>query len=247
MAVARDHQFSNLNSIGSLNLAHTMQRMLLSSSRLSCRVLATARTQRQITRTIAGQERGKTPTAAEIKKNVPELWVRKAKTFFAYFDSNGDGVMNVEDYRLCEKYIVESALANNASDDRIQEYKAGAYKLWIEEIGGGEEDFQWTENKFLEIMFEAVSRPGSEEYFRRSASKMFDLVDLNKDGSISKDEYSIMLGGSPWTIVAFSSVDTNRNGEVSREEFVHGYVDYWFNFADETHPSKHFLGVLVNM
>ena len=89
-----------------------------------------------------------TPTAAEIKKNIPELWVRKAKTFFAFFDNNGDGIMNIEDYRLGEKYIVETALANNVSDDHIQKYKAGAYKLWVEEIGEGE-DFQWTENKFL--------------------------------------------------------------------------------------------------
>ena len=223
-----------------------MQRVLLSSSRLSCRVLATAHTQRQITRTIAEQKRGKTPTAAEIKKNVPELWVRKMKTFFALFDINGDGVMNVEDYRLFEKQMEKSALANNVSKDRIQEYKTNAYKLWIEKVGRGE-DFQWTENKLLETMFEVVSQPGSEEYFRRAASKMFDLVDLNEDGSISKDEYSVMLGSSPWTIVAFSSVDTNRNGEVSREEFVHAYVDYWFNFADETNPSKHFLGVLAKM
>ena len=125
-----------------------MQRMLFSSSRQSCHVLATARTQRQITCTIAGQERGKTPTAAEIKKNIPELWVRKAKTFFAFFDNNGDGIMNIEDYRLGAKYIVETALVNNVSDDHIQKYKAGAYKLWVEEIGEGE-DFQWTENKFL--------------------------------------------------------------------------------------------------
>ena len=223
-----------------------MQRMLLSSSRLSCRVLATAHTQRQNTRTIAGQERGKTPTAAEIKKNIPELWVRKMKTFFAFFAARGNGLMNVEDYRLFETHLEETALANNVSKDRIQAYKTNAYKLWVEEIGGGEE-FQWTENKLLETMFEVVSRPDSEEYFRCAASKMFDLVDLNQDGSISKDEYKVMLGGSPWTIVAFSSVDTNRNGEVSREEFVQGYVDYWFNFADETNPSKYFLGVLVNV
>ena len=220
--------------------------MLLSSSCLSCRVLATARTQRQITRTIAGQERGKTPTAAEIKKNVPELWVRKIKTFFAVFDANGDGIITLEDYRLIQKRTEEAALANNVSKDRIQAYKTNANKLWVEEIGGGE-DFQWTENKLLETMFEVVSRPGAEEYFRRAASKVFDLVDLNQDGLISKDEYRGMLGGSPWSIVAFSSNDTNRNGQVSREEFAHAYVDYWFNFADETNPSKHSLGVLVKM
>ena len=219
-----------------------MQRMLLSSSRLSCRVLATARTQRQITRTIAGQ----TPTAAEIKKNVPELWVRKAKTFFAFYDANGDGMVNFEDYKLVESMLEQYALGHNVSSDRIEKFKTSLYELWTKQVGGGE-DFQWTENKFLEAMFEFVSRPGAEEYLRHAASDMFDLTDLNQDGSISKEEQKVILGGSPWMIVAFSSIDTNRNGKVSREEFVQAYMDYWFNFADETNPSKHLLGQLVDL
>ena len=245
MSVAQVYQLVTL-SIGSLKIVLTMQRMLLSSSRLSCRVLATARTQRQITRTIAGQERGKTPTAAEIKKNVPELWLRKAKTFFAFYDANGDGVINFEDYKLFETMMEQNAATHNVSSDRIEKFKTSVYELWAKQIGGGE-DFQITENKFLEAIFEVVSRPGAEEYFRHAASEMFDLVDLNQDGSISKDEYKVMLGGSPWTMVVFSALDTNHNGEVSREEFVQGYLDFWFNFADETNPSKHFLGRLVEM
>ena len=223
-----------------------MQRMLLSSSRLSCRLLATARTQRQITRTIAGQERGKTPTAAEIKKNVPELWVRKAKTFFAFYDTNGDGMIDFEDYKLFESMMEQYGAAHNVSSDRIKTFKTSLYELWIKQIAGGE-DSQLTENKFLEAMFEVVSRPGAEEYFRHAASEMFDLADLNQDGSISKEEYKVMLGGSPWTIVVFSAMDTNRNGEVSREEFVQGYLNFWFNFADESNPSKHFLGRLLDL
>ena len=232
-------------SIGSLNLTRAMQRMLLSSSRLSCRVLATARTQRQITRTIAGQERGKTPTAAEIKKNVPELWVRKMKTFFAFADVNGDGIVDSEDYKMYEKLLAENAEAMNVSKGRIEQFKKTLSELWMGQIGGGE--FQWTENKYLETIFEFVSRPGAEEYFRRSTGRMFDLFDLNEDGFISKNEYGVMLHDSPWTIVAFSSVDMNRNGEISKEEFVQGYLDFWFNFADETNPSKYFLGPLVKM
>ena len=220
-----------------------MQRMLLSSSRLlSCRVLATARTQRQITRTIAGQ----TPTAAEIKKNVPELWVRKMKTFFAFYDTNGDGMIDFEDYKLFESMMEQYGAAHNVSSDRIKNFKTSHYELWTKQIGGGE-DFQWTENKFLETIFEVVSRPGAEEYFRRAVSELFDLVDMNRDGSISKEEYKVMLGGSPWMIVVFSAVDTNCSGEVLRKEFVQGYLNFWFNFADETNPSKHLLGQLVDI
>ena len=219
-----------------------MQRMLLSSSHLSCRVLATARTQRQITRTIAGQ----TPTAAEIKKNVPELWLRKAKTFFAVYDANRDGVINFEDYKLIESMMEKYASAHNVSSDRIKKFKTSLYELWVKQIAGGE-GFQWTENKFLETMFEFVSRPGAEKYVRHAASEMFDLADLNQDGSISKEELKVMLGESPWTIVVFSAMDTNHNGEASREEFLQGYLDFWFNFADETNPSKHFVGRLVDI
>ena len=223
-----------------------MQRMLLSSSRLSCcRVLATARTQKQISRTIAGQERGKTLTAAEIKKNVPELWVRKMKTFFAFADVTGEGLATSEDYKMYEKLLADSAAAINVSKDRIEVIRKTLSELWMERVGGGE--FQWTENGFLETIFEVVSRPGAEEYFRQAGSKMFDLFDLNQDGFISKDEFKVRLHGSPWTIVAFSSVDSDSNGEVSREEFVNGYVDFWFNFADETHPSKYFWGPLVKI
>ena len=82
-----------------------------------------------------------------------------------------------------------------------------------------------------------------EEYFRQAGGKMFDLFDLNQDGFISKDEFKVRLHGSPWT----SSIDTNTNGEVSREKFVHGYVDFWFNFADDTNLSKYFWGPLLKM
>ena len=94
-------------------------------------------------------------------------------------------------------------------------------------------------------MFELVSWP--VKYVRHAASEMFDLADLNQDGSISKEELKVMLGGSPWAIIVFSAMDTNRNGEVSKEEFVQEYLDFWFKFADETNPSKHFVGRLVDL
>ena len=108
-----------------------------------------------------------------------------------------------------------------------------------------DEEFEWTENQFLERMFAVVSRPGSEEFFRNAGRELFNLFDLNGDGFISKEEDKATRGGYPWSIVAFAAMDTNRNGEVSREEYVQTFVDFWFNFADETNPSKHYMGPLV--
>ena len=186
------------------------------------------------------------PTAVDIKKNVPELWLRKVRTFFTFWDRNCDGVVNHEDYKRFVEDICVSNAVTNVSKEQIEDFRTNLDKLWIDEVTGGNEKFEWTENKYLEVMFEVVSRPGTEELFRNAGRELFKLFDLNGDGVISKDEVKAMLGGYPFSIVTFAAMDTNRDGEVSREEFVQAYVDYWFNFADETNPSKHFLGPLVN-
>ena len=111
----------------------------------------------------------------------------------------------------------------------------------------GNEKFKWTESSYIEDMFEVVSRPGSEVLFRNAGKVLFNLFDLNGDGYISKQELTTMMGENPFSIVSFSGMDSNRNGEVSEEEFVQVYVDFWCNFADETNPSKHFMGPLVEI
>ena len=185
--------------------------------------------------------------AADIKKNVPELWVRKMKTFFAAYDLTGDGVIDIEDYKRFTGIWTSNAVSKNASKERIEEFSEKFYKFWLEEVVRDNEKFKWTENILIEDMFELVSRPGSEKFLRDSGKVLFNLFDLNGDGYISKGELKTIFGENPFTIVSFSGMDTNRNGEVSEEEFLQAYLDFFCNFADETNPSKHFMGPLVKM
>lgn len=217
--------------------------MLPAFNRLSWRQLA----RRQIVRTIAGQDPTPTPTAAEIKKTVPELWVRKMKTFFTFYDVNGDGVLTNEDYRMFEGMVVANARANSVNEEDIKRFKSRLETLWIGNFAGGQERFQWTENNFIEVMYESVNRTGSEAQFRNVSHELFDLTDLNQDGTITKEEYRAMRGGDPWSIVAFSAMDTNKDGDITREEFEQAYMDFFFNFADDTNPSKHLMGPLVKL
>ena len=221
--------------------------MLPAFNRLSWRLQLAARPRRQIIRTIAGQERTPTPTAAEIKKTVPELWVRKIKTFFAFYDVNGDGVLTDEDNRMFEGMVVANARANNAREEDIKRFKSRLETLWVGNFAGGQEQYQWTENNFIEVMYESVNRTGSEAHFRDVANDLFDLSDLNQDGTITKETYRAMRGGDPWTIVAFSAMDVNKDGHITREEFVQAYMDFFFNFTDDTNPSKYLMGPLVKL
>ena len=77
----------------------------------------------------AGQSAVEGPTAADIKKNVPELWVRKMKTFFAFHDRNRDGILSVEDYRMYETLGVSNALAMNINQGQIEKFKTAMSEL----------------------------------------------------------------------------------------------------------------------
>lgn len=48
-------------------------------------------------------------------------------------------------------------------------------------------------------------------------------------------------------IVAFSAIDKDMDGFITCDEYVEAAMEYFFNFADESKPSKHFFGPLVKL
>ena len=226
-----------------------MQRML-PPSRLSLHLLAVRSRQPLIVRYITTGKatlhdaRDRKPSATEIKKTVPELWVRKMKTLYSFYDTDDDGVLTDKDYRMFEDHFVTTAHATNISSEKIERFKTQLRNLWFEQIAG-EAEYQLTENRFIENMFDAVSRSGAEAQFRAVARDIFEMFDANGDGKITKEEDRVMRGGDPFSIVAFSAVDINRDGEITQDEYEQAYCDFFLNFTDETNPSKHLMGPLV--
>ena len=92
-----------------------------------------------------------------------------------------------------------------------------------------------------------VQRPG---IYRETFGEVFDLMDLDRDGEVSKKEhrrlYEATKNVNPnGAIVSFSAMDKDNDGMVTRDEYVEAAVEFFHNFADETKPSKHFFGPLV--
>ena len=73
----------------------------------------------------------------------------------------------------------------------------------------------------------------------------FDVIDMDKDGVISTDEYTIFLlssGAEANEIsVAFEALDKDKDGIISRAEFIAAATDYSTGF-DETSPSRYLFG-----
>ena len=105
---------------------------------------------------------------------------------------------------------------------------------------------------YIEKFFNIVNKEGAEDKMRKEWRDVFEVMDLNQGGVISKKEHrcffearkNVDLNGA---IVAFSVMDTNMDGSITCDEYVNAGVELFFNFADETKPSKHFFGPLVKM
>ena len=86
---------------------------------------------------------------------------------------------------------------------------------------------------------------GSQQTFKAIFSTHFDLIDINKDGIISLDEYKLHCRchglEESEAIVGFDAIDANKDGTISREEFIAASLDYNFGI-DETSPSRYMYG-----
>ena len=78
---------------------------------------------------------------------------------------------------------------------------------------------------------------------------IFDSIDCNKDGGISKSEFgnyfkSLNITDEAVINQVFDSMDVNKDGDLSKQEFSDFGKGFFFG-ADESSPSKSFFGPLI--
>ena len=186
--------------------------------------------------------------ASNLKKILPELWIMKMKTAFMYHDLDGDGYLTEKDMAI---WTQELAIMFPGEEKEVMEERQR--RIWQKIIACGKTEKSGhgvTENMFIESMFLMLTGQNSEASARERLQGIFDLMDLNKDGKLSKTEhrrwFEAMKCVDPnGAIVAFSAMDEDHDGVITREEYVKAGMEFFFNLADETKPSKHFFGPLV--
>ena len=188
-----------------------------------------------------------TTSASELKKTLPKFWISKMKTAFACLDVDGDGNFTENDITHLEEEM------RKYFPDMSEEHRdilAGNIRSTWNDIFGGRgkgADYKITEDMFIERMFYMATQEGCEEMFRLEWQKLFKVMDLNKDGLISKSEYGMFINS--WkdpigAMVGFTAIDENKDGVISREQFAKAGTEFFFNFTDESKPSKYMYGLL---
>ena len=86
---------------------------------------------------------------------------------------------------------------------------------------------------------------------RKVNNMFFDIIDTNKDGKISVNEFKVYFHifvpalSENEVNHSFNTIDTNKDGIISREEYCAAAEDFMLS-VEETEMSKVFCGPLID-
>ena len=174
--------------------------------------------------------------------------LKKMRTSTKRFDADKDGYFCREDIELMSKRLKEyGKLTEEQAESAHQGFMKYAEmsgllkpgkKIPVDELA----------QKASEVML-SMSADERKSMLHSTYDTLFDIIDLNKDGHISLEEFKVhfrVLGtniSDSEVAYSFNTIDTDKNGEISREEFL-AAADDFYNGVDETEVSRVFMGRL---
>ena len=173
--------------------------------------------------------------------------LRKMRTSLKRFDVNKDGYYSREDIELMSERTREYGKLTKEQAEFVHKGFM-KYADMFDLKPGVKVPLEEQAQKANKII---LSIPAAERKAMVHATHetLFDVIDLNKDGHISLDEFKVhfrVLGADisdEEVAHSFNTIDADKNGEISREEFL-AAADDFYNGVDETEVSRVFLGRL---
>ncbi len=156
---------------------------------------------------------------------------RKIALAFYRYDHNKDGVVKKEDLEFQAKEVAKLKGVTEDSNDYDKILKTYT-KVW-------EAYFEPTTNNLgeltLEAYFDHIAKMNESNEIEAQGNTLnksiFDVFDLDGNGTISFDEYFIYLKTSGVSKeaakIAFSKLDLDGDGLIDRSEFAKNLYDYY--------------------
>jgi Ca2+-binding EF-hand superfamily protein len=146
----------------------------------------------------------------------------KIAGIFGAMDSDGDGYLTEQDFRALAARWAE--LRAGEDNTRLVAIMMGWWATLRDAAG--------TEQVAIEDVLAVVDRLGEmPEAVTATAETMFEAVDQNGDGHITKGEYRQLVeawsGRVTDTDEVFALLDLNHDGHLSRAEFARHWSEFW--------------------
>ena len=166
---------------------------------------------------------------------------------FKRSDIDGDGYISEEDRKTSQSRFMDYAQkqgvdvtaleANNAASEYLGTFGTGSERVSRED---------WLK-KVAEIAAADLEKmkKGEEPVLLKNAAPFFDLIDTDKDGSISLEDFKLGYGSIGWDAVsaefAFKTLDKNNLGKIGREEIIESSREFWYKIDREGFTVEDFL------
>lgn len=156
-----------------------------------------------------------------------EFQRRKIATVFAAMDDDGDGYLDESDFEaLTARWVgLRGVAADSVEGVGLRAIMMGWWTALLAAADRGDKvslDDVLTVVGQLGGMLEAVTG---------TAEVMFDAIDENGDGELSRAEYRQLIeawnGTATDTDEIFGLLDLDGDGHVSRKEFVEHWTEFW--------------------
>jgi Ca2+-binding EF-hand superfamily protein len=175
-----------------------------------------------------------------------ELQDKKFHLVFMWFDRNADGYLTQDDMQNVSKMFTSMA---DESDQKSKDLLNRAFMNWWKlmfDARTNKASDKIGEEEFIRIMYAVVIAPGNFEIVIGYITEgLMGVLDSDKNGSLSLQEYSKMYGAiglaSTTAAEAFQKLDLNGDSEISLGEFCQALSEYYLS-ADPTAPGNWLLG-----
>lgn len=164
------------------------------------------------------------------------LQKRKLSRFFNVWDANSDGAITTEDPKQVAQNLAKLQGLEPSSPEHERFYNGFmAYQNDFLKAVDMDESGRVTLEEWLAYHEEMLQ---DEERFEATAlmsiKVMFELMDRNRDGSITLEEYSewmraFRIGEQDTTKEVFQKLDLNENGILSKEEVLQLTREFFYS------------------
>ena len=164
-------------------------------------------------------------------------------------DATKDGYISRDDYALISKRLAElSGMTKEQAESTCKDFMKVADAFGLKPgVKISVDEAARHANKVV------ISMPPEEHkaLVHATHGMLFDIIDTNKNGTVSPKEFMIYLKvvapdiSEADILHSFNTIDSNKNGVISRQEFL-AAADDFFGVVDETELSKVFFGRLLD-